>query len=188
MKNQVHITGYFPGAIGRITTLHAVYYKEHWGLDHTFEAQVSRELADFILGFDPERDGLWNAVSGEHLAGCIAIVGDRQHQREARLRWFMVDPAFQGRGIGKTLIERAIHFCKDAGFDRISLWTFEGLDRARSIYEQNGFILTQIHEVAQWGDVIKEQRFDLNLTSCAEPGWKKRAGDGHKTGPHESPV
>ncbi|MFO7984883.1 MAG: GNAT family N-acetyltransferase [Desulfatiglandaceae bacterium] len=163
MRNQVNIVGYFPGVIGRITTLHAVYYREHWGLDHTFEAQVSREISEFILSFDPQKDGLWNAVFGEHLAGCIAIVGNRQTPGEARLRWFIVDPAFQGQGIGRTLIERAVLFCKDTGFERISLWTFEGLEKARTIYEQNGFTLTQIHEAAQWGGIIKEQRFDLTL-------------------------
>ena len=48
MVTSFEIIGYFPGVLGKVTTLHAVYYKEHWGLDQSFEAQVSRELADFI--------------------------------------------------------------------------------------------------------------------------------------------
>ncbi|MDZ7699409.1 MAG: hypothetical protein U5R49_21565 [Deltaproteobacteria bacterium] len=65
MNNQITITGYYPGVIGRITTLHATYYRTHWGLDHSFEAEVSRELGDFMRHFDPRMDGLWNAVIGE---------------------------------------------------------------------------------------------------------------------------
>ena len=105
MKDTLKIVGYFPGAIGKITTLHAVYYREHWGLDHSFEAQVGREVSDFMTRFDVKKDGLWNAVSGNDLAGCIAITMDADEPNDARLRWYIVDPVFHGQGIGKTLIK-----------------------------------------------------------------------------------
>lgn len=164
MKDQFNIMGYFPGAIGGITMLHATYYKAHWGLDHTFEAEVSRELGEFIVNFDPAQDGLWCAVVGEDLIGSIAIVGQRAHPGEARLRWYIVDPRFHRMGIGRTLIERAVAFCGKAGFDRVSLWTFEGLERAQSIYQKNGFRLAETREVPQWGGIITEQRFELEIT------------------------
>jgi GNAT superfamily N-acetyltransferase len=163
MKASIDIAGYFPGVIGQITTLHAVYYKKHWGLDHSFEAQVSRELSDFISHFDEKRDGLWNAVSGETLAGCIAIAGDRDRPGDARLRWYIVDPSRQGEGIGRTLITKAIDFSKTAGYKRIYLWTFKGLNQAQSIYERNGFRKAEVRDVEQWGGVIKEQMFELDL-------------------------
>ena len=163
MGDTFKTTGYFPGAIGKITTLHAVYYKEHWGLDHSFETQVGKEVSDFITHFDEKKDGLWNAMSGDELAGCIAIAGDRDQPEDARLRCYIVDPFFQGQGIGKTLIKRAIHFCMKAGYRRIYLWTFKGLNSAQSIYEQNGFKLTEERDVEQWGGIISEQRFDLVL-------------------------
>jgi GNAT superfamily N-acetyltransferase len=163
VEDKPKITGYFPGSIGKITTLHAVYYKEYWGLDHSFEAQVGREVSDFITHFDGRKDGLWNALSGNDLAGCIAITKDPDEPSDARLRWYIVDPAFHGQGVGKTLIKRAINFCRDAGYKRIYLWTFKGLNRAQSIYEQNGFKLTEERDVEQWGGIISEQRFDLVL-------------------------
>ena len=157
------IVGYFPGIIGKITALHAVYYKKHWGLNHSFEAQVGRQVSDFIMQFDDKKDGLWNALSKDELAGCIAIAGDREHIDEARLRWFIVGPTFQGQGVGRTLIVKSINFCKEVGYRRIYLWTFKGLTRAQLIYEQNGFRLTEEHDVEQWGRVVREQRFDLVL-------------------------
>jgi len=163
MKNSFEIVGYFPGVIGQITTLHAVYYKEHWGLDQSFEAQVSRELSDFITHFNEKKDGLWSAVSEDELAGAIAITGDRDHPDDARLRWYIVDPHYQDRGIGRELITKAIDFSREKGYKRIYLWTFQGLDQAQSIYEQNGFSIAEERDVEQWGDIIREQRFELFL-------------------------
>jgi GNAT superfamily N-acetyltransferase len=163
MENSFEIIGYFPGVIGQITTLHAVYYKEHWGLDQSFEAQVSRELSDFITRFNEKKDRLWSAVSGDKLAGSIAITGDRDHPDDARLRWYIVDPHYQGHGIGKILISKAIDFSRETGYKRVYLWTFEGLDQAQTIYEQNGFKIAEERKVEQWGNIIREQRFELFL-------------------------
>jgi GNAT superfamily N-acetyltransferase len=163
MTTSIHVVGYFPGVIGQITTLHAVYYKKHWGLDHSFEAQVARELSAFISHFDEKRDGLWNAVSGAKFAGCIAIAGDRDQTEDARLRWYIVDPRRQGQGIGRTLITKAIDFSKTAGYKRIYLWTFEGLNQAQAIYERNGFRAAEVRDAEQWGGVVREQRFELLL-------------------------
>jgi len=163
MEDTLEIVGYFPGVIDKITALHAVYYREYWGLDHSFEAQVGREVSDFITHFDEKKDGLWNAVSGNDLGGCIAITRDPDEPSDARLRWYIVAPVFHGQGVGKKLIKRAINFCREAGYERIYLWTFKGLNRAQSIYEQNGFNLTEEREIEQWGGIISEQRFELVL-------------------------
>jgi len=163
MKSDVDVVGYYTGVIGQITTLHAVYYQKYWGLDHSFEAQEARELADFILDFDETKDGLWNAVSGDTLAGSIAIAGDRDRPEHARLRWYIVDPRWQGQGIGWMLITKAIDFSREAGYKRIYLWTFEGLKQAQSIYEQNGFELSEVRDVPQWGGIIREQKYELRL-------------------------
>jgi len=163
MENSFEIIGYFPGVIGQITTLHAVSYKKHRGLDHSFEAQVSSELSDFITHFDEKKDRLWNAVSGDELAGSIAITGDRDLPDDARLRWYIANSHYQGRGIGRILIAKAIDFSRETGYKRIYLWTFEGLDQAQSIYEQNGFKFTEARKVEQWGGIIREQRFELVL-------------------------
>ena len=163
MDASFEIIGYFPGVIGQTTTLHAVYYKEHWGLDQSFEAEVSRELSDFITHFDEKKDGLWSAVSKDKLVGFIAITGDREHPDNARLRWYIVDPHYHGRGVGRILIAKAINFSRDEGYKRIYLWTFQGLVQAQSIYEKNGFTMAEERNVEQWGDIIREQQFELFL-------------------------
>jgi GNAT superfamily N-acetyltransferase len=161
--SEVPFTGYVPGVSGKITEAHGVYYHENWGLDISFEIQVGSELSEFLARFQPGRDGLWVGNVAGAFAGSVAIDGSDAGTQGARLRWFIVTPALQGRGIGKTLLEKSVQFCKEVGYTRVFLWTFEGLKTARYLYESVGFCVSEEHEVRQWGREIKEQRFDLTL-------------------------
>jgi GNAT superfamily N-acetyltransferase len=154
--------GYYPGVAGKITEVHAVYYHENWGFDISFETQVGRELSDFLVEFDETRDGLWTAKRNNMFAGAVAIDGREAQSEGARLRWFIVVPVFHGLGIGKELISRAVDFCQQKDYPKIFLWTFEGLDSARYLYEAHHFQLCEEHGVDQWGQHIKEQKFELH--------------------------
>ena len=161
---DLEIGGYYPGVVGKITEIHAVYYHENWGFDLSFETEVGKELSEFVDQFDAERDGLWVATKNNgRFAGAIAIDGRNAFTDGARLRWFIVAPEFQKSGIGKDLILRAINFCKNKRYPKVYLWTFQGLTKARRLYEAIDFRLCQEDEVAQWGQIIKEQKFELAL-------------------------
>jgi hypothetical protein len=67
------------------------------------------------------------------------------------------------RSIRRILIAKGIDFSRETGYKRIYLWTFQGLDQAQSIYEQNGFRISEERDVKQWGDMVREQRFELFL-------------------------
>jgi GNAT superfamily N-acetyltransferase len=171
MTRQNHLVqwcGYYPGAIGKIVELHATYYYDHWGFDITFETQVARELAEFLSRFDARIDAFWTARVQGRFAGSVAIDGHSASTEGARLRWLIVDPAGHGHGIGSSLVSRAVTFCRDAGHARAFLWTFRGLDEARRLYEREGFLLTEEHEVNQWGQKITEQKFELAIDCSRE--------------------
>ncbi len=129
----------------------------------SFETQVGMELCEFMSRFHPETDGFWVALVNSKFAGAVAIDGNQPNEDGARLRWFIVEPRLQGSGIGRLLIETAVEFCKAAGYKKVFLWTFKGLDAARNLYEQQGFSLAQEHDVDQWGSNIREQKFVLTL-------------------------
>ena len=160
---DIEISGYYPGVVGKITEIHAVYYHDNWGFDVSFETQVGRELSEFVAQFDADRDGLWVATKNGEFAGAIAIDGQNAFTDGARLRWFIVVPDFQKSGIGKALILQAVDFCKRKRFPKVYLWTFEGLTKARRLYEAVDFHLNEEDEVNQWGQRIKEQKFELEL-------------------------
>jgi len=113
--------------------------------------------------FREDRDLLVVALVNGRFAGSIAVNGQLDAVDEARLRWFIVHPDFQGLGLGLKLIELAMDFSRRAGFRKVILWTFQGLSTARRLYEGAGFCLTEQHQVRQWGNTIVEQKFELDL-------------------------
>jgi GNAT superfamily N-acetyltransferase len=139
--DEIELVGYVPGALGRIVELHGSYYAKHWDLGLYVEAKVASEFAEFLSRFDPARDGAWFAHADGEVIGGIFIDGMQAATKGARLRWFILDPAYQGRGIGNRLISEAVEFCKQAGFRRVYLTTFAGLNTARHLYEKHGFRL-----------------------------------------------
>ena len=160
---DIEYVGYYPGVVGKIIESHAVYYYENWGFDVSFETQVGGELSEFVQRFNSNTDGLWVAVLKGEIGGAIAIDGSDAFTEGARLRWFIVAPHFQGHGIGKNLIERAIEFCKQRHFPTSYLWTFQGLEDARRIYEAFDFRLWEENKVTQWGRNIIEQKYVLRI-------------------------
>ena len=58
---------------------------------------------------------------------------------------------------------QAMAFCDQRGFASTQLWTFQGLNAARKLYESFGFAL--VHEEAgqQWGSKVVEQQFSRRL-------------------------
>jgi GNAT superfamily N-acetyltransferase len=158
--SDIELGGYVPGAIGRVTEMHARYYSRHWGFTRAFEVEVAGELAEFMGRFDERSDGFWVAREGEKIVGSIAIDGHPAQADGARLRWFILDEAYQGRGIGKRLLTAATGFCARVGFPRVYLWTFSGLDDARRLYERFGFVLRSQHENSAWGRPVHDLMFD----------------------------
>ncbi len=161
--DDVKLSGYVPGAIGRIAELHGTYYYKHWGFDLFFESKVAIELSEFLRRFNEAHDGFWVARIEERIVGSIAIDGIHHNSRGAHLRWFIIAPENQRHGIGKRLLNEAIGLCRKKKYDRIYLWTFAGLDPARHLYEKCGFKLSEGHEGVQWGKAVTEQRFELVL-------------------------
>jgi len=155
--------GYLPGAIGRIVELHARYYRELAGFGLAFESRVARELCSFCERYEDERDGLWLALQDGRVEGSIAIDASRAGEEGAHLRWFIVSDRLRGTGVGTALLATAMAFCRARQYERAHLWTFEGLDAARHLYEKSGFRLAFQQRGTQWGAEVNEQRFELQL-------------------------
>ena len=164
--NPEIVRGYVPGSIGRVAELHGTYYSRAWGFGLYFEAKVATELAAFLGRTDAACDGFWTVSRAGRVEGSIAIDGSRARGADhaaAHLRWFIVSDALRGTGVGSRLLEAAVGFCRGRGFPGVSLWTFEGLDAARHLYERAGFRLAEQRRGAQWGVEVNEQRFELRL-------------------------
>lgn len=157
------VKDYVPGAIGRMAELHGIYYHRHAGFGVFFESKVATEVSQFLHGYDARKDGLWLATADGRVEGSVAVQRAADGADEAHLRWFIVSDALRGQGAGNRLIAAATDFCRASGYRQVDLWTFEGLNPARHLYEKHGFRLVEQRPGARWGAEVNEQRFVLTL-------------------------
>lgn len=162
--------GLVPGCIGRIIELHGAYYGREWGAGGDFEALMARELCDFCERYDPARDLLLTARVGDRLAGSVVIQAQAEPSDTwARLRWFIVDQAYQGRGIGRELLARALTFCRERGFPGVYLWTVTDLPQSSHLYQSMGFVVVEEIRDDRYRQPLVSLRLELPLPGADLP-------------------
>lgn len=151
--------GYQTGLIARITQMHALYYARTSGFGQRFESVVAKGLAEFCERLESPKNGIWVAMQGEGIVGSVAIDGEDLSNNIAHLRWFILDDAARGGGLGRKLLSAALAHVDEGKFAETHLWTFSGLQAARHLYESYGFTCVEESPGSQWGREVLEQRF-----------------------------
>lgn len=153
-----------PGLIGDIAALHGRVYAASHGFGRAFEATVARGLGEMLGYLDPARDFFRAAESGGRFRGSIALdasAGDGT----ARLRYFILDEALRGQGIGRRWMAALMDHARVTRLTRIELWTLAGLDAATALYERAGFTLQEEREgSALFHAPCTARRFAVELT------------------------
>jgi GNAT superfamily N-acetyltransferase len=139
--------------------MHARFYARHAGFGALFESKVAGGLAEFVGRLDQTGNQIWCAMQQDRIVGAIAIDGQDLGQGQAHLRWFILDDGCRGCGTGRRLLHQALAFCDRQDFAATQLWTFQGLDAARALYEAHGFALVHEAPGSQWGHAVTEQQF-----------------------------
>jgi GNAT superfamily N-acetyltransferase len=154
-----------PGWLGEMVALHGRYYATTWDFPLSFEAKVAAEAAALLARYDPSRDLILTIGLPERLIATLTLDGSDPALRsgETHLRWFIVDDAARGTGLGRRLIAAAIAFARSSGARRIYLTTFRELEAAGALYRQAGFAITSETAGSTWGRTVTEQRLDLVL-------------------------
>lgn len=165
MNTYTIVDGFRTGYLGRIAAMHGEYYEKEWGSGPGFEAMMARELCDFYDAYDPARDLLLTAHVDGVLVGSIAILGTQtERPGEARLRWFLLDERYQGRGIGNALLRRALDFCREQNYPVVYLWTVEGLPQSLHLYEKTGFQIVERFPDSHYTVEHMHLRLELRLS------------------------
>jgi GNAT superfamily N-acetyltransferase len=136
---------------------HGELYEAECGWDRSFEALVAGVMADYT----PIRDAAWIADVGGVRAGSVMCVA--KDDQTAKLRLLLVEPWARGRGVGRALVDRCLEFAREAGYERIELWTTANLVAARRLYESCGFTLVREYEEESFGATLNSQEFALAL-------------------------
>lgn len=88
--------------------------------------------------FDPQTDCLNILECNGSLAGSIAIA--KVDDETAQLRFFMLEPEMRQRGFGNKLMDMALQFCCDKGYQRGFLLTITAQIIARHVYEKARYL------------------------------------------------
>jgi GNAT superfamily N-acetyltransferase len=152
-----------PGDLGDLIAMHgSVYAREH-GVDSTFEAYVAAGVARAALrGWPDEREGVWIVERDSAMKGSIAFTDEGGDT--ATLRWFVLEPALRGQGLGRRLVGEVIDEVSAHGFSLLRLETFSELRTAAHLYRAHGFELVHAETGPRWGrDEITYQHYELKL-------------------------
>jgi RimJ/RimL family protein N-acetyltransferase len=142
--------------------LQTQYYAREHNFGVFFEAGRLADIGAFLARFDSERDGAWVAVDRGAVVGTIVIDGGSTDDADcAQLRWFIMDDALRGHGMGRRMMQAAMQFAA-ARYRRVILSTFVGLHAARHLYEAFGFRKVLEQRSTEWGPEVLEQHWEWN--------------------------
>lgn len=150
-----------PGDIGYLIYLHGLIYNQeyHFGID--FESYVAHSLHEFYSNYDPAKDRVWICEHNGTMVGSLALM--HRDNSTAQLRYFVLQPAYRGIGLGNRLMDLFMQFFRECGYTAAYLWTTHELTAAATLYTRYGFVFTEEKHSTAFGKSLMEQRYDLKL-------------------------
>lgn len=112
-------------------------YQQAIGVDLGFQ-QFNDELATLLGRYAPPDGCLLLAFVDGAAAGCAGLRGFRPGDCEMKRMY--VRPAYQRRGIARSMAVRIIDVARAAGYQRMFLDTLETMHAAQALYRSLGFV------------------------------------------------
>jgi GNAT superfamily N-acetyltransferase len=152
-----------PGDLGWVIQQHGELYASEYGWDT--DALVAGVVATYAGSHDEARESAWIAEIGGQRVGCVFCVA--ADDATAQLRLLLLTPAARGHGLGTQLVDTCLAFARDAGYQRMILWTHQPLAAARRIYLAAGFRLDGAEPHDHFGTPLDGQIYTLDLRQPA---------------------
>ncbi|GAA0880500.1 hypothetical protein GCM10009119_34700 [Algoriphagus jejuensis] len=125
------------GDLGQVAYLHGKIYAEEHGFGFGFETYVMESLVEFHRQFDPEKDRVWVVEAQGKMVGFLLLM--HRPENQAQLRYFILEKAYRGIGLGKILMAEWMAFYHEKAYSSAYLYTTSGLDPAVHLYKSVGF-------------------------------------------------
>ena len=154
-----------PGDMGWIVHRQAILYAEEYGWDGTYEALAAEIVAQFIKNYDSKCERCWIAEKDGERVGAVFVA--KASDETAKLRLLHVEPEARGLGIGKRLVDECVRFARQAGYQKMALWTQSILHAARHLYKQAGFRVLREEQHHSFGKDLTAETWELELRTTA---------------------
>lgn len=130
---------------------------DRYGLTESHDLEILDHPEETVIA----RDGkLFLAKDGENIIASLGIA--RVDKESFELIKMYVDPAYRGRGIGKSLLDLCIAEAKKAGAKKMILFSNSQLTTALTLYKKYGF---RHVEVTGTPLVTADVKMELDLTT-----------------------
>ncbi|MDO5783829.1 MAG: GNAT family N-acetyltransferase [Eubacteriales bacterium] len=141
----------------------SLYESERQFTTQIWKKYLTQGVLELVEKFDAEKDCMLILECDGNTAGCIAIT--HVQNDVAQLRYFFLEPEMRGLGIGITLLNKALDFCREKKYSHVFLWTVSAQESARNLYKKAGFEITETSKNNSWGSPVLEEKWDLHLST-----------------------
>ena len=110
-----------------------------------------------LQGSIGNEQSLFVAESGGELVGLVGAYTPEDEPWARHVITMWVAPEVRRTGVGRQLVVAILAWCRQVGADEITLWVNESNQAAISLYEQHGFVLSDIAQPLPSDDRITER-------------------------------
>jgi len=150
-----------PGDAGYLIYLHGSLYAKEAGFNLAFETSVCKAFYEFLEAYNASKDQVFLALHGTQIIGSIVVSAFSRYV--VQIRWYLVHPDFRQMGLGKKLLNEALDFCREKGFQKVYLMTTSKQEIATNLFRKTGFRKTGEKQLSMYGQQLSEERYDMDL-------------------------
>lgn len=115
----------------------------------TLELEGRHKLFNNIL---EHFEKFWCLYDEEKLIGTVAV--KKLGESACELKALYLYKAYQGQGLGRSLLTRAVRYAKENGYEKLYLDTISTSKRAFHLYKATGFVLTERYNENPFADIF----------------------------------
>jgi GNAT superfamily N-acetyltransferase/DNA-binding MarR family transcriptional regulator len=151
------------GEIGLLIHRQGLLYNQQYGWNGDFEALIARIYNEYYFAPGSPPKALWVAEQNGRIAGSIFAMPTDNMPGSAQLRMLYVEPEARGQGIGRMLVDHCVSFARDAGYERMRLWTHSIQVEARRLYAGAGFSIVESEPHKSFGKALISEIWELRF-------------------------
>ncbi len=127
--------------------------------------RLARSVRRYFVEYHPGLEFFVVLRRNGRISAITAI--DYLTSSKAIIKWFFVHPEDRNAGLGGRLLDRALCFAADTGYEKLVLGTMSRMEAAQHLYRKKGFVYRQ--RVTFWGRpmMVYERHFEHNKTPQA---------------------